>query len=211
MSARTARYFATAGLIAAAHLVQAATLGLRTTDPAGSEDTVLVPVHLAVQPGEAVAGLQFDLHFDADALRFEEVAIGSSARDAEKSTHTNLLRPGVLRVIIVGFNRNAMETGPVADAHFSAIAPAAATTTVAMSDAILSDPYGTPVSVAIAPNTAVLEPSGGTLRVQMATGSTAPARPGDPYGSYRALFTALLCVAAAIAWSRHKPRKRRRR
>ena len=189
----------------------AATLGLQA-QPSVAADTIAVPVHLEVAAAEAVAGIQFDLHFDPTALEFVRVEAGDQATAAEKSAHFNELSPGVLRVIIAGLNRNHMVTGPVVTIHLAPQANAPAAATATLSDAILSDPFGTAVPVMLAPQTLVLDHSNGSLAPALATGaskgtSSAP----DPYGSFRALVVALLCVIAAIVWTRQAPKKRRKR
>lgn len=203
-----------AGVILVLSLVQGAcgvTLGLKASPTEANLDSIVVPVQLSVEQGDAVASLQFDLHYDTETLRYDETATASSAQNAEKSAHANVLRPGVLRVVVAGLNRNAMATGPLVNLRFSASGGFTPTTSVSMESAIVSDPYGTAIPVTLSPNTIVLERSDGTLKARMATGTTTPSLPGDAYAPYRALVIALLCVAAAMTWSRRKPKKGHRR
>ncbi|MCF6287546.1 MAG: cohesin domain-containing protein [Candidatus Hydrogenedentes bacterium] len=183
-------------------IAQGTTLGLQTTSSEESEGKVLVPIHIETDLSEPVASLQFDLHFDPKALRFSDVLAADAAQDAEKSAHSNLLRPGVVRVIIAGLNRTTMDTGLLAQIQFSAVNPLLTATTVTMEGAILSDPYGSSVPVTLSPNTVVLEQNAGILQASLATGTASPKPPGNPYGTYYALVVALLCVVAAMTWSR---------
>ncbi len=196
--------------IACSAATYGASLGLQTTAE-GTGGTVDVPIQLSVSDTEAVAGLQFDLRFDAAALRFVEVHTGDAATLAEKSVHSNLIRADQLRVIVAGLNRTTMDSGPIAVARFESIAGPVATTTLSMEHGILSDPYGTPIPVTLTPSTLLLESHGETLQASMATGTVQPDGARNPYESYRALIIALLCVAATITWARLTPKKQRRR
>lgn len=191
----------------------AATLGLVQTGKAQPPTGGLnIPVHLDVDTGEAVAGIQFDVIFDPSALRFDRIDAGTSTASAEKSVHSNLLAPGKLRVVIAGLNRNVMAEGPVCHAWFNTIAGSGANTSATLENGVLSDPFGSPVRLVLSPQTLVLEQQAGEFMPVMATGTTIPqSGPGDPFGAYRAVIVALLCVLAAVIWTRHAPKKGRKR
>ena len=188
-------------------LAQGTTLGLQRTSPEENAGKVLVPIHIETAAAEPVASLQFDLRFDPQALRFSRAVPGDIAKNADKSTHANLMHRGLVRVIVAGLNRTTMESGLLAQVEFTTNSATLNTTTVHIEGAILSDPYGSSVPVTLSPNTVVLEESKGLLQTSMVTG-TASAKPAsNPYGTYRALFVALLCVIAAMTWSRHSTKK----
>src|SRR5579862_2241149 len=74
------------------------------------------PVSLAMKLAagtEAITGIQFDLEYDS---AFLEIAIdgGPAATDAGKSLRAVKIAPGKQRVLIIGFNQNAMADGVLA-------------------------------------------------------------------------------------------------
>lgn len=58
-------------------------------------------------------GLQFDLEYDPAALVLS-VELGAAAQQASKSLRSAEITHGKLRVLIIGFNRNAISDGVVA-------------------------------------------------------------------------------------------------
>lgn len=199
--------------LAIAACAHPATLGLVSASESGSPAaTITVPVNLATESSESVAGIQFDLHYDPTTLEFAAVDTGPSARDAEKSTHSNLLTPGKLRVIIAGLNRNIMTDGQVCLILFHALDGESPTTSATLENGVLSDPFGSPIPLTLSPQTLVLEQRNGNFRPVLATGASIPdSGPADPYGSFRAIIIALICVFAAIFWTRKAPKKGRGR
>ena len=85
-------------------------------------DTLTVPVLLEATPGHNIAGLQFELEFDADALSLppkSAVKTGSESARAEKQVSYSLIAPGKARVLVVGFNRNTLAGGEIVSIEFS--------------------------------------------------------------------------------------------
>jgi Cohesin domain len=67
---------------------------------------------------DAATGVQFDLEYDAAALDIT-VEGGPVAQQAGKNVRSAQIRPGKLRVLIFGFNRNTLSDGVVALVHAS--------------------------------------------------------------------------------------------
>lgn len=194
-----------------AALVRGATLGLEESGVVMAELDVRVPVALGVDANDSVAGFQFDIHFDPALLQFLAAEVGASATAAEKSAHANLMRPGRLRVVVAGFNRNSIAGGEPVWLHFRQVAPVAGAAALRLSDVILSDPFGTPVPVRVLPDTLIV--SGGDVKA-VTTGTH-----GDAVGTsgasalyrYRALLFAGIVVVFAMLFTKPKARKRRAR
>jgi hypothetical protein len=80
------------------------------------------PTTLSVQlvsGGDALAGVQFDLEYDATALEVT-VEAGPVVAQAGKNLQSNLIQPGKRRVLVIGLNRNVIEDGVVATLHVTA-------------------------------------------------------------------------------------------
>lgn len=200
-------YLVVVMLAAASHSV---TLGLDAGDGATGADRLLVPVSLTSVDGEAAAGLQFDVNFDPVALQFAGLETGNAAGNAEKIAHANLVSPGQLRVVIAGFNRNAIASGTVAQLEFSWIATGEAVAQLRMNGAVVSDPFGSPLPVGIAPDTLTLDRS---AALAIATDTDADDAPVSSYASlarYRAVVFALVVVGIVMLLSRKAPKKGRR-
>lgn len=63
-------------------------------------------------------GVQFDLEYDAEALDLT-VEAGPTAKQASKSLRSAQIKPGKLRVLIIGFNRTTIPDGVIAVVHVS--------------------------------------------------------------------------------------------
>lgn len=68
--------------------------------------------------GAALAGVQFDIEYDARALDVT-VQAGPAATDAGKTLQSAPLQAGRRRIIIVGFNQNSIPDGVVATIQVS--------------------------------------------------------------------------------------------
>ena len=66
----------------------------------------------------APTGIQFDLEYDAASLDIG-VEAGPAAREAGKSLQSAMIQAGKQRVLVVGFNKNAISDGVVAVLHVS--------------------------------------------------------------------------------------------
>ncbi len=197
-------------LLGASHVV-AVTLGLQSIVTLDQTTEVQLPIQLDTQPGDVVASLQFDIHFDNEQFQFRRVETGAAAAQADKSAHFNPIRPDVIRVVVAGLNRNVIAPGILARVVFDRVSGESGTTSLRMDGAILSDPFGTAVPATLSPNTLVLEARGDTLHHGLATGTATATIPGRGYNTYPALIVALLGVGAAMLWARKAPRKRGRR
>jgi hypothetical protein len=67
---------------------------------------------------DAASGIQFDLEYDAADLDVT-VERGPAAQQAAKDVRSAQIRPGKLRVLIIGFNRNTISDGVIAVVHVS--------------------------------------------------------------------------------------------
>ena len=75
--------------------------------------TVTAPVQYRAEKA-SIAALQFDLLFDSNVMSIS-ATVGSAAAAAGKTAASNLLAPGVLRVIVFGINQNVIGNGSVVD------------------------------------------------------------------------------------------------
>ncbi|NIA15982.1 MAG: hypothetical protein GWP08_18110 [Nitrospiraceae bacterium] len=123
-----------------------ATLTAGEVPAAPGSQGVALPVSLALDAGEDVASLQFDVLFDDVPLALPQVIIGSAAKNAEKELSFFALGPDTVRVVIAGLNQAAIPEGPVAHALFDVDATAPEElTVVTLGYVVLSDPFGSQV------------------------------------------------------------------
>lgn len=122
----------------------AVTLTVQGAD-SGYGGTVTLPIMLANNAGHQVAGMQFDVVFDAELIQLDGVTSGPSAVGAEKNVSYSVMEQGRLRVIVAGLNQNILAEGEVAGLVYS-IFPKRPTaddsTHVAIEDLIIADPNG---------------------------------------------------------------------
>ena len=106
-----------------------------------------VTIELETEPGEEVAGIQFDLLFDSSMLDLFNVRAGQAAVDADKDVDHSLVQPGRVRVVISGINQEPIPNGNVAVIGFdvSSAAPLGATG-VGLEGVLMSDPDAQSVS-----------------------------------------------------------------
>jgi hypothetical protein len=116
--------------------VQAATPG----------SNVVFPV--AFQSGSvAISGLQFDLTYDPTVMTLS-ASLGDAANSAGKLLYTAALATNVERFLVIGMNQTALSSGTVVNLSINLNTNAAAgVSTLALSNVLATDPYGTPVSV----------------------------------------------------------------
>lgn len=141
---------------------------------------VLLPVSLLSENDESVASLQFDIQFDSQSLSVDAIQVGEAAQNANKTLSTSTLNPGHMRVIIAGFNQNAIANGSVARVYVTVGQVPDGTYPLDLINAILSTPGGQSVPV-------VLE-SGAILVGDL------PVHSADRNGNYHISFSELLRV-----------------
>lgn len=188
-----------------------ATLGLDISRVEISDGEIVVPVALALPGGESVAAFQIDLAYEPSVWRFLKAEPGEEAARAEKSAQAHVRRPGLVRVVVVGFNRNELGAGEVARLVFARDAGAGASSGVRIDDAVLSDPFGNPLDVSLASDVLVVD---GEEAIAVATGAARPVSTGSSAAwivRYRALLFALIVVAITMALARSGPRRRKGR
>ena len=121
-------------------------------------DSVTVPILLSAPAGLRVAAIQFDVEFDASALALPStpgvpegsvprIDVGAAAKAAGKQVNATV-SAGKARVLIIGFNQEAVASGEIARLTFmiarDKIRPVEP---VQIRNALLSDPNGTKVPV----------------------------------------------------------------
>ena len=109
-----------------------------TTDAQGY---LHVPVTIAAEDYEQVAGLQFDLNFDETNFAFMDVVLGPSAENAGKDAVFTDAFTGTTRVLVVGMNQNTMQDGVVAELVFNPL-DASALDSLELTGGLVSDPFG---------------------------------------------------------------------
>jgi hypothetical protein len=107
-----------------------------------------VPVDLTSQDGAQVAGLNFDLSFDASRLEVSAVNIGSSAFSAGKSLSWSQLASNRILVIIFAVNQTVISDGSVAVVSFNVLVSAApGSSALTLSNVAATDPDAKAVPV----------------------------------------------------------------
>ncbi len=159
----------------------AAELSLRLNELGPDEGFAEVHVHLSPGNREEIAGLQFDLHFDEALLTFESVKAGPAAESASKVVNYSLRRPGAVRVIIAGLNRNIIPSGGTAVFHFRVASPGVvANNSISIKRPILSDLYGSSVPVDVVP----APPLGGQFAGGGAENDGVPINAGSAFSAW---------------------------
>ena len=205
------RRLAWAALLVLAPAGDAAVLGLEGADARIEQGILSAPVVLKPGAGEAVASLQFDVYYDTKALRFAGVETGARAVQAEKTAHANELRSGQLRVVLAGFNGNLIEPGDVVWLRFTRDGGLGQSTSLRLEEAILSDPFGSPVPVDASPDTLVVGQDANTVFAADSGTDTAPAGRAEGLFRYRAVLFALVVVGLTMALAKNAPKKGRSR
>jgi hypothetical protein len=108
--------------------------------------TVVLPITLSTSAGEEVACGQCDVVFDPSALNVSIVSAGAATQAAGKSVSYSVISAGRVRVLVSGFNLNAISDGEIARLAFNISGDALeGVQPVALSAIVLSDPSGTAV------------------------------------------------------------------
>jgi len=113
----------------------------------GGTGQIIVPVTYATDAGGQGSAMQFDLHYPPQQVRPTAVVTGSAAQSADKGASYNVVRPGVLRVIVAGMNQQPVGNGTVAEVTFE---PVETTTDgnvrLTLRDTVVSDGDGNPIA-----------------------------------------------------------------
>lgn len=117
-------------------------------NPATVEDLLAVPVVLTPGSTGPVASLQFDLSCNASYYTIIEIDAGAAAEAAGKQVMFDVQEDSV-RVIVAGFNQDGIASGEVAILYLSPESAHAPKGAYALEDAVLSDPLGQSLPVAI--------------------------------------------------------------
>lgn len=103
---------------------------------------VVVPISVQGGSEEAVAGLQFDLNFDAANYALHEIILGPAADQAGKEALYTEAVAGVTRVLVVGMNQNVIPDGVVATLVLSPLGSHADAARIAVDNPIAADIFG---------------------------------------------------------------------
>jgi len=117
-------------------------------NPATVEDLLAVPVMLTPGSTASVASLQFDLNCNSVYYTIAEVDVGAAAEAAGKQVMFDIQGNSV-RVIVAGFNQDAIASGEVAVLYLSPESAHAPMGAYGLEDAVLSDPLGRSLPVTI--------------------------------------------------------------
>jgi len=108
--------------------------------------SVTIGINLSSGPAEEVAGVQFDVVFNGAVFKLAEnpgVAPGPAALTADKDVSFSVLEPGAVRVIVAGFNQNAIPDGSVAEVTLNFVSyPYDSVEVVSLRNVLLADPNG---------------------------------------------------------------------
>ena len=154
---------------------------------------------LTINPeqGESVAGLQVDILFDPARLSFEKALPGEVSEKAEKNIMSNAVAPGKVRIIAIGFNKNCLDPGVVAQIHWKN-ADSSAPPALGLENCRLSGPEGQALEAKIA----------GSLGAADAMVSPAS---GKDFVRYYVLGGGVAVMAAAtLMWRGLRSKKRRK-
>ena len=112
-------------------------------------DTVTIPVTLNYIEGERpnICSIGVDIGFDPNILENPQIEIGSAGSAADKDVVSNLVSPGLLRIGILGYNKNIISAGIVAKVTFTIKADAADGNYTLTNHPSASDPDGNAISV----------------------------------------------------------------
>ena len=125
--------------------VHAAEIKVGVPAPASSGG---VDVAVTVTPAEreSVSAVQFDFQYDASRYGFTDVTAGLMATAAGKDATFSEPVPGVVRVIVAGFNQEPIGSGTVATLHFDPLEKTQPSSTFAatyaLDSVVVSDPRG---------------------------------------------------------------------
>ncbi len=116
-------------------------LGNATAFPGFGQATM--PVTLSLEPGEDVAGVQWELLFDSTVLNLYDINAGPAATIAGKSVSFSILSPGKVHVLVTGFNAYVIPEGVLVTVSF--VVPSGAPgidQEVILDKVIFAHPYG---------------------------------------------------------------------
>jgi hypothetical protein len=177
----------------------AAALELNAGDIKRDAQGLTISLGLAVRPEENVASFQFDLRFDPAVLHFEKVAASSQTESAQKLAHWNLVAPGRVRVVVAGLNRNIIPSGNVLEMHFAGAPTPGRSTSLSLSDAILSDPFGVSITLDDVQNTLLLD-ANSAATLQDEPRENAGFQAMQQFASRNAAVLLAMCAAAVFLW-----------
>ena len=107
-----------------------------------------IPIFIEGAAGDSVSTLQFDIAYGQDTIHLPAVTPGPAAEEAGKMVSFTPFAPGVVRVLVAGFNQTAVGDGVIAEALFDVPADTpGGFYAVALGMVNLSDPYGIPLEV----------------------------------------------------------------
>ena len=139
--------WAAVGLLAGG-AASAATLSVGSANATADQGEITLPISVSSAQGDNPSVLQFDILYDEQAMSLPDVAVGAAAAGANKTVNAVEYAPGVVRVMVAGFNQDAIANGVALEAFFEVnpdVSPA--DYNVALGRVVMSDPYGNPLHV----------------------------------------------------------------
>ena len=141
-------------------LAAAASLSFLPDSLVGTPGNTLLSSVVYSSLGAQVAGLQFDVLYDPNALSFSTAQAGSAASLSSKGLRFNTLSPGDTRFLIFGLNQNVIGDGRVADLTFQvALNAPAGPHNLALSGIVGADPNANNVPITNLNPASIPEPS----------------------------------------------------
>lgn len=118
--------------------------------------------------GERIAGVQFDLEYDPAQVRLDGSWDPAQREAAKDLSQMVAVSPGIQRVLIVGYNENALFDGGLLDLRIE-LSPAGSECTgvVRLTKVVAVSPEGTavPLSITIEPGSPVATSMGHPQRI----------------------------------------------
>lgn len=110
--------------------------------PEAVEGLIAVPIHIAPEEGDQMAGLQFDLDYDGASMYIAGIEAGISAEQAAKDIVFSPMDENTIRVVVAGINQNTLEEGVVAMVYVQHLDDGAAGPAMELDAIVVSDPIG---------------------------------------------------------------------
>jgi len=134
----------------AATAASAATLSIGNAAISLPGETAGVPLSLAAAPGEQVAGIQMDIHYNSGSFTLETVTAGETAVAASKQVSCTTSGIGTVRIILVGMSMDPLSDGVFAVLKLKATASIVdGVYPVTCQSFFLSDPWSASIAATV--------------------------------------------------------------
>lgn len=129
-------------LLASATCSYVAMAAVVSLQPPATNSLLRIPVLMAGEGEERLAGIQFDLHYDHSQYVLEAIEAGGTATEAGKEVVLSEPTPGMGRILITGFNANVLADGHVATLILRPRVPGASAESLAVQNMLATDSFG---------------------------------------------------------------------